>query len=302
MIKTFDDFCLWIYVLVDDLWAEMKTHYKHRRQEPLCSDSELLSMTLISECVGWDVETEALSQWQSHRDLFPIIPSQSRYNRRRRALNEVLKVMRHSLIQHLDVAADCQCAVDSLPIGVCAFHHAPRASSEWRSHEAQLGYISAKKQWVFGYRLQSLVTLRGVIVDFMLAPAGYKDSEVVGEFLSLHLGRRILADKGYVHRELAQRLTHEHGVCLIARTRKNQKRHPLPAALQACIPRWREICETVHSQLVEQFRIQRNHARSFAGLCTRLVTKLTAHTFCIYLNRLFGNPDFLPMKSLAFPN
>ncbi|MBN8619777.1 MAG: IS982 family transposase [Anaerolineae bacterium] len=259
-------------------------------------------MTLISECVGWDVETEALSHWQSHRDLFPSIPSQSRYNRRRRALNEVLKVMRHSLIQHLDVAADCQCAIDSLPIGVCAFHHAPRASSEWRSHEAQLGYVSAKKQWVFGYRLQSLITLRGVIVDFMLAPAGYKDSEVVDEFLHLHPGRRILADKGYVHRELAQCLAHEHGVYLIARTRKNQKRHPLPAALQACIPKWREICETVHSQLVEQFRIQRNHARSFAGLCTRLVAKLTAHTFCIYLNRLFGNPDFLPMKSLAFPN
>lgn len=302
MIKTFDDFCLWIFVLVDDLWAEMKTHYKHRRQEPLCSDSELLSMALISECMGWDVETEALSQWQSHRDLFPIIPSQSRYNRRRRALNDVLKVMRHTLMERLDVAADCQCALDSLPIGVCAFHHAPRASSEWRSHEAQLGYVSAKKQWIFGYRLQSLVTLRGVIVDFMLAPAGYKDSEVVGEFLPLHTGRRILADKGYVNRELAQRLAHEHGVYLIARTRKNQKRHPLPTALQACIPKWREICETVHSQLVEQFHIQRNHARSFAGLCTRLVAKLTAHTFCIYLNRLFGIADFLPMKSLAFPN
>ena len=61
---------------------------------------------------------------------------------------------------------------DRLPIGVCAFHHAPRASSQWRSHDAQIGYVSAKKQWIFGYRLQSLVTLRGVIIDFMLAPAG----------------------------------------------------------------------------------------------------------------------------------
>jgi len=302
MIKTFDDFCLWIFVLVDDLWGEMKSSYKHARQEPLCSDSELLSMVLVSECMGWDVETEALSQWQGHRDLFPYIPSQSRYNRRRRALSDVLKVMRHSLIQRLDVATDRQCALDSLPIGVCAFHHAPRASSQWRAHDAQIGYVSAKKQWIFGYRLQSLVTLRGVIIDFMLAPAGYKDSEVVDEFLPLHSGRRILADKGYVNRELAQRLAQEHHVYLIARTRKNQKRNPLPTALQACIPKWREICETVHSQLVAQFHIQRNHARSFAGLCTRLIAKLSAHTFCLYLNRLFGEVDFLPIKHLAFPN
>lgn len=45
---------------------------------------------------------------------------------------------------------------------------------------------------------ENLVTLRGVIIDFMLAPPAYKDREVVGEFLFAHTGRRILADKGYV--------------------------------------------------------------------------------------------------------
>jgi hypothetical protein len=28
---------------------------------------------------------------------------------------------------------------------------------------------------------------------------------------------------------------------------------------------------------------------------------LTAHTLCVYLNRLFGKLDFLQIKSLAFP-
>jgi hypothetical protein len=32
-----------------------------------------------------------------------------------------------------------------------------------------------------------------------------------------------------------------------------------------------------------------------------LYTKLTAHTLCIYLNRLLGKPDFLQIKTLAFP-
>jgi hypothetical protein len=32
-----------------------------------------------------------------------------------------------------------------------------------------------------------------------------------------------------------------------------------------------------------------------------LYTKLTAHTLCIYLNRLLDNPDWLRIKALAFP-
>ena len=42
--------------------------------------------------------------------------------------------------------------------------------------------------------------------------------------------------------------------------------------------------------------------RTFWGLCTRLYSKLSAYTLCIYLNCILGNPDFLQIKSLAFPN
>lgn len=301
MIENFDDFCLWMYVIVDDMWQSMKKGFKHHRQAPLCSDGELLAMILISECLGWDVETEALNHWHAHRDLFPHIPSQSRYHRRRRQMSDAFKVIRQRLIEPLDVAQDPYCAVDSLPIPVVQFHHAPRASQTWRGHEAQIGYVSAKKEYIFGYRLQSCVTLRGVMVDFILVPAAYKDSEGVGELLAPHAGRRVLADKGFVKHAVSQELLQVYGVQLLAQTRKNQKLHPLPAPLQACIRHWREICETVHSQLVEQFHIQRNHARSFYGLCARLLAKITAHTVCVYLNRLLGKADFLHIKKLAFP-
>jgi hypothetical protein len=302
MINSFDDFCLWVYVLVDDEWQAIKDIYKQPRQAPVCSDSELLSMVLISECKGWDVETEALKEWKEHRDLFPQQPSQSRYNRRRRALADALKVIRQRVLAKLDVAYDRDCAVDSLPLGVVQFQHAPAASSTWREHEAQIGYVSAKKQYIFGYRLQSLVPLRGVIIDFMLVPAAYKDSEAMLELLAPHRGRRVLADKGFVNYEISQTLLQVYGVLLLALTRKNQKKHPLPALIRRILPHWRIICETLHSQLVQQLCIQRNHARSFDGFCARLLAKLTAHTLCIYLNRLLGNSDFLQIKQLAFPN
>lgn len=53
--------------------------------------------------------------------------------------------------------------------------------------------------------------------------------------------------------------------------------------------------ETVNDQRADPFNVGRNHAHTFAGLCARLASKLTAHTFCISINRLLG-------KAFAFPN
>jgi hypothetical protein len=63
----------------------------------------------------------------------------------------------------------------------------------------------------------------------------------------------------------------------------------------------RQLIETVNSQLSGQLGIEKNFAHTFWGLCTRLYSKLTAHTLCIYINRLMGNPNFLQIKALAFP-
>jgi hypothetical protein len=63
----------------------------------------------------------------------------------------------------------------------------------------------------------------------------------------------------------------------------------------------RQLIETVNGQLTQQFNIETNRAHTFGGLCARLYAKLTAHTLCVYINRLMGKPDFLRIKSLAFP-
>lgn len=70
---------------------------------PECSNSELITMILVGECRGWDVETELLSYWQEHRDLFPQQPSQSRFNRRRRALTQGINLLRCAILQLLDI-------------------------------------------------------------------------------------------------------------------------------------------------------------------------------------------------------
>ena len=300
MIENFDDFCLWMYVVVDDMWQQIEPLFKRPGPKPECSDSELLTMALVGECRKWDEETTQLSQWQEHRTLFPHIPSQSRFNRRRRALQDAFNILRQSVLSVLDLSADGQCAIDSLPVPVVKFHLVPGSTGDWAAHGADFGKVSSKKITIFGFKLHLLVSLSGVILDFELAPASAADLNVGAELLAQHTDLTVFGDKGYISAEVAAQLLRHNRLKLTTLPRRNQA-NQLPPAVSHTFNAVRQIIETVNGQLTEQFNIQLNHAHTFSGLCTRLLTKLAAHTLCIYLNRLLGNPDFLQIKALAFP-
>lgn len=300
IIDEFADFCLAIYVIVDDICHQIEPMLKRPGPEPECSDSELIAMTLIGECKGWDLETDLLSNFKDYRDLFPVIPSQSRFNRRRRKLMYTFNLIRRIVLSWLDVAQEKQCVIDSLPIPAVQFHLVPSSTGEWPAYGADFGKVSSKKQTFFGYKLHLLVTISGVILDFELAPASATDLEVGFELLTEHTDLQVTGDKAYISAEKAAELRHYNRIELVTLPRKNQKQKLSPLT-RHIINSARQIIETVNGQLNEQFDIETNHAHTFWGLCTRLYTKLTAHTLCIYLNRLLGNPDFLQIKSLAFP-
>jgi Transposase DDE domain len=116
-----------------------------------------------------------------------------------------------------------------------------------------------------------------------------------------HTDLSVLGDKAYISAAAAAELRRPQRIRLTTRPRRNQKQQVSPAVART-INAGRQIIETVNGQLTEQFHIETNHAHTFWGLCARLLTKLTAHTLCIYLNRLLGNPHWLRIKALAFPN
>ena len=213
---------------------------------------------------------------------------------------QTINLIRQVVLQLLDVAQDTHCTVDSLPIAVVNFHLAPSASSHWTMHGATFGKVPSKKLTIFGYKLHLLVTLGGVILDFVLAPANANDLSVAPELLEAHTDYAVLGDKAYISAPVAADLLATNRLRLLTLPRKNQKVQ-LPQATRHLFNSARHIIETVNGQLVEQFHIEHNHAHTFRGLCARLYTKLTAHTLSIYINRFLGNDDFLQIKPLAFP-
>jgi len=257
-------------------------------------------MVLVGECRGWDMEIEMLSNWRERKDLFPSLPSQSRFNRRRRNLAQALNLLRRIELRQLDVAQDRQCLLDSLPVEVVQFHLVPSSTGDWAAYGAQFGKVSSKKQTIFGYKLHLLITLSGVILDFELAPTNVSDLEVGFELLLEHTNLEVLGDKAYISAEKAAYLWENNHLRLYAVPRRNQKEQ-WPPEIKRDFNAVRQLIETVNGQLTQQLDIETNGAHTLLGLCARLYAKLTAHTLCIYINRLMGKANFLQIKSLAFP-
>jgi hypothetical protein len=301
MITEFEDFCIWVYVIVDDIWKAMAPFFERPGPPPACSDSELIAMSLIGECRGWHMETDLLSCLREYQHLFPILPSQSRFNRRRRNLMPAMNLIRQVLLRSLDLSQDSQCIIDSLPIPVVQFHLVPSSTGDWKVCGATFGKCITKKQTIFGYRLHLLISLSGLILDFELTPANCTDLEAGFELLEEHTNLEVLGDKGYISAEKATELWEKNRILLRTIPRSNQKQQ-VSQAYKHLHNAIRQLIETVNGQLTEQLGIEKNHAHTFWGLCTRLYTKLTAHTLCIYINRLLGKPEFLQIKALAFPN
>ena len=78
----------------------------------------------------------------------------------------------------------------------------------------------------------------------------------------------------------------EQTICLLPLKRSNSKEN-WPKSVRQLIFKLRRRVETVFSQLSSQLNARRVLAKSFQGLCTRLVNKVLAYNLCIALKQYF---------------
>ena len=261
MITDFDDLCLWTYVIVDDILIKLEPLLRRPGPPPHCSDSELIAMILIAECKGWDIETQLLSEFSQHPNLFPILPCQTRFNRRRRNVGAIINRIRQILFSDIEGASEKLCIIDSLPIPVIQFHLAPASSNNWSCYGADYGRVESRKQTIFGYKLHLLVTASGVIVDFELASASATDLSVGYQLLSGHQNKQVIGDKAYISTQVKDQLAQLNRIDLITLPRRNQKQL-ISRETKRWINEIRQMVETVNGQLSEQFHINRTYAKS----------------------------------------
>ncbi len=116
--------------------------------------------------------------------------------------------------------------------------------------------------------------MEGYITAFEITLASIDDRDGLCDLVETQSNLVVRGDKGYVGERLTQEMA-EKGICLMALKRSNSKAD-FPKSVRQLIFKLRRRVKTVFSQLSEQLNAERVLAKSFQGLCTRLVNKILA--------------------------
>src|SRR5947209_12874189 len=166
---------------------------------PHLSDSEVITIALYQELIGEPREDHFFRLHQSSlQTFFPGLNERSRYNRRKRDLWSVMLAVRVSLQMVLDaLALEETAAIDSAPLPCVSYKRGKQASDFVGT--ADYGVCSSKAMKYFGCKLQSVVSLSGLIMGFLLTPASRYDNQPVVELLDsfAHHLQRLLGDGAY---------------------------------------------------------------------------------------------------------
>lgn len=295
---SLEDLFLIIFCLVDDLYKDLvpeTVRYRSQHHRITMSDAEVLTLSIMQEALSMDSEESFLRfVRRNYLYLFPHLLSRDRYHRRRRALTEVTLMLFRHLAAFFKHRAR-HLIVDSAPVETAAFVRSQSASASMP--EAAYGYIPSKKRHFFGFRLHSLVSHEGAVIDFILSPANVDERTVAQVLLGAYGGRYVLGDNGYSGTPM-QITAARHGYELWVSPRQRQV--PKTRA-EAQWRRWlrgkRDLVETVFSMLADQFKVEATRALSLWGLKARMAAKLLAFNMSLYLNHLLGR-NLLSVKSL----
>lgn len=302
IIATFEDFILLVYTIIDDLYHQfVPTSVSQRRNVDTAkmSDSEIITLSICGELAGIDSENAWYSfVKRNYRHLFPRLCSRTRFNRTRRALLQVTELLRQKLTHSFPIPTSRYFVIDSFPLPVCKFGRA-RYCRSFRVDGANYGKCPSKKETYFGFKVHALITIEGYITAFEITPASVDDREGLRDFAENHLCLTVLGDKGYTGEQLWEDMQ-EKGICLMSLKPSNHKNN-WPKEVRQVIFRFRRRIETVFSQLSEQLNAEKDLAKSFRGLCTRLQNKILGHNLCMAFNSIFREPcDIGKIKHLIF--
>jgi IS5 family transposase len=249
----------------------------------LVSDAELVALAVCQAAMGISSDRQFLGLvgyrlpgWFGH------LPDQSQYNRRLRALVELIALVQQRLACWLD-AGGVRLS-DGTLIGVASYPGCA-ARSEFAGF-ARYGYAKSQHRFVWGVRLVLLTDSRGLPLGYTLMPANEKEYEPLADLLTGVPAELVIADKGLWGSAYQARLAAD-GVELLTpakeRTASNEASERRLASTRLAI-------ESVFSNLKGQMRLEQHLAKTPAGLASRIAQRLLALTIGILLNTISGRP------------
>ena len=261
--------------------TKISGHIKTTKQIrlPKMSDLELVALNITAEYMSINSELQ-LFRCISGTVLDGKI-ERSVYNKRKRKLLPYIEKIRETLSGKFADFTDVF-IVDSTPIEICKISRANRSAICTTDEiKPSFGYCAAQKSRYFGYKLHAVCDKNGIFHSFDFSPANVHDVNYLNDIKENFQNCLLIGDRGYISKEIQMDLFNYSRINLSVPMRKNQHNFVEFSRTKSKI---RKRIESNISQLCGQFTINTNFAKTFQGLATRIVSKITSFTMIQYLN------------------
>ena len=269
-----------IYCTADDLLPEARANARRR-----ITDAELVTLCVAQAIMGIPSDRRFLAAARKRLiHLFPELPSQPAYWKRRRRLADAIEWLMGVFVARSPGFRDDLLLVDSTPVPCAQSRETVKRSA--LGEAAGYGYCAAHSRRYWGLRLHLLAAPDGTPRAFTLADPTRGEREVALELLerAVRGGEVLVCDKGYAGREFAGAAA-EHGVLVVRPARRDE---PGRGAHLAPI---RHRIESIFWTCKGLLTLERHGARTLAGLRERILVRFLCLAACISLNHRLGRPS-----------
>jgi len=280
MDADLDTLCIAVYCTADDL---LPTACPNARR--LLTDAELVTLCVAQQAMGIPSDRRFLAVARRRLvHLFPRLPDQSGYHKRRERLAETIDWLAGVIAGQNPGFRDDLVLLDSTPVECGRSVETTQRSQ--LADVAAYGYSASHSRLFWGMRLHILCALDGTPRGLILAGADQGEREVAGRLLarSLRGGETVVCDKGYAGREL-ETLVVALGACLVRPARRGERRAqpwlaPIRQRIESCVQTLKDI-----------LTLERHGARTLAGLRARIGARILTLAAGVWLNHKLGRPS-----------
>jgi len=281
MDADLDTLCTVVYCTADDLLPEKAGNARRR-----VTDAEVVTLCVAQAIMGIPSDRRFLavaSKRLAH--LFPQLPAQPGYFKRRRRLAETIEWLLGIFASQSPGFQDDLLLIDSTPIECARSRESAKRSQ--LGDAADYGWCASHSRFFWGLRLHAIFAPDGTPRALALTSPKRDEREVGLELLARtrrHGGEILLGDKGYAGRDFALKVS-ELDATIIRPRRKDEPGHgPHLAPI-------RQRIESIFWTLKDLLTLERHGGRTLPGIRERILQRFLCLTACIVLNHQLGRPS-----------
>jgi hypothetical protein len=281
MDADLDTLCTVVYCTADDLLPERRSNARRRT-----TDAEIVTLCVAQAIMGIPSDRRFLAAARGRLShLFPELPRQAGYFKRRRRLVPVLEWLLLIFAQQSPGFYDDLLLIDSTPVECARSRETVLRSA--LGDLCDYGYCPSHSRYFWGVRLHAIFATDGTPRALSLATPKRDEREVGLELLRRCRrtgGEILLADKGYAGKEFACEVADLEATVVRPKRRDEPGEGPHLAPI-------RQRIESIFWTCKDILTLERHGARTLAGLKERILQRFLCLAACVSLNHQLGRPS-----------